>query len=105
MLHTSMIDALDAISAPHSAVLGIDVGEKTIGLAIADIRLPISSPLFTLHRRNWRTDVRTLGETIVERKVGGCIIGLPLFMDGRESPKSQSARAFGRNLFAVFPTR
>ena len=79
-------------------LLGLDLGEKTIGLAISDSRLSIASPLETIRRRKFRDDAAHLAEVCEERRVGGLVLGLPVNMDGSEGPRCQSVRQFARNL-------
>jgi putative Holliday junction resolvase len=82
-------------------LIGLDVGTKTIGLALSDTRLVIASPLETIRRRQFRDDMAALFALLDEHGVGGVVIGLPLALDGRDSPRTQSVRAFARNLLAL----
>jgi putative Holliday junction resolvase len=91
---------LKAMLAPGARILGLDLGEKTIGLALSDTGLTIATPLQTLKRGKFSVDVVTLSALIAEHGVGGLIVGLPLNMDGSEGPSVQSARAFVRNFSA-----
>ena len=81
--------------------IGVDLGEKTIGLALSDTGLSIATPLETLRRGKFSADARKLAALIAEHDVGGLVIGLPLNMDGSEGPSAQSARAFARNFAAA----
>ena len=92
---------LRARLAPGQRLIGLDLGEKTIGIALSDTRLTVASPLRTLARGKFKTDSRLLTELMAEHGVGGVVIGLPLNMDGSEGPSAQSARAFGRNFAQV----
>jgi putative Holliday junction resolvase len=85
---------------PGSRLLGLDLGEKTIGLALSDTLLTIATPMATLRRKRFIGDARNIEEIVAESGVGGFVIGLPLNMDGSEGPAAQSARAFGRNMAA-----
>ena len=85
---------------PGSRLLGLDVGEKTIGLALSDPGLAIASPLMTLRRGKFTADAERLGRLIGERRVGGLVVGLPVNMDGSEGPRCQSVRQFAANLLA-----
>ncbi len=85
---------------PGARLLGLDLGEKTIGLALSDTGLTIATPLQTLKRGKFSIDVVTLAALIAEHGVGGLVVGLPLNMDGSEGPSVQSARAFVRNFSA-----
>ena len=78
-------------------VLGLDVGEKTVGLALSDNRLIIASPLETLRRKKWSEDVVKLLAIIEKHDIFGLVIGLPLNMDGTEGPRCQSTRQFAQN--------
>lgn len=82
---------------PGLRLLGLDLGEKTIGLALSDTSLSIATPMQTLKRGKFAADALRLDHIISEHGVGGLVVGLPLNMDGSEGPKAQSARAFGRN--------
>jgi putative holliday junction resolvase len=77
---------------------GLDVGTRTIGVALCDAGWTIASPAETIRRAKFAVD-RALLRAIVERqRVRGLVIGLPLSLDGRDSPRTQSVRAFARNL-------
>ncbi len=92
------IDDLPALLAPGTRLIGIDLGEKTIGLALSDVNRTIASPLETLPRGKFKTDSGKLLALATRFGVGGFVIGLPKNMDGSEGPSAQSARAFVRNL-------
>ena len=80
-------------------LLGLDVGTKTIGVALSDPSLTIATPMETLRRgRKIGDDAAALTRIITEQRVGGLVIGLPRNMDGSEGPRAQSVRQFGRNL-------
>ncbi len=81
-------------------LLGLDVGKKTIGLALSDITLTIASPLETIKRTRFGDDAERLGRLIEEFAVGALVIGLPINMDGSEGRRCQSVRAFAANLMA-----
>jgi putative pre-16S rRNA nuclease len=81
-------------------LMGLDVGTKTIGLALSDIRLVIATPLETVRRRRFRDDVAQLFALIDHHGVGGLVIGLPLTLAGGDGPRTQSVRQFARNLVA-----
>lgn len=78
--------------------LGIDVGSKTLGLALSDVTLTIATPLDTLRRGKFAGDAESLREIIKRERIGGLVLGLPLNMDGSEGPRCQSVRQFARNL-------
>ncbi|MDP6390116.1 MAG: Holliday junction resolvase RuvX [Alphaproteobacteria bacterium] len=87
----------DAV-APGRRLLGLDLGSKTIGLAISDSGFAVASPLETLARGKFTKDAEALEALIAEREVGGLVIGLPVNMDGSEGPRCQSTRQFAANL-------
>ena len=81
--------------------MGLDVGTRTIGLALSDTRLVIASPLDTIRRRRFRDDLAALFALADKHDALGLVIGLPLSLDGRDSPRTQSVRQFARNLLAL----
>ena len=82
---------------PGMRLLGLDLGEKTIGVALSDRLLTVATPMQTLKRGKFAADAARLDIIISEQGVGGLVVGLPLNMDGSDGPSAQSARAFGRN--------
>jgi putative Holliday junction resolvase len=97
------ISELRAQVAAGMRLLGLDLGEKTIGLALSDTLLMIATPMETLKRGKFSADAQILGEIAAKQGVGGFVVGLPLNMDGSDGPSAQSARAFGRNFAARSP--
>ncbi len=91
------IEELEAALPRHSRLLGLDLGEKTIGLALSDGLLMIATPMETLKRGKFTADAEKLRGIIAEHEIGGLIIGLPLNMDGSEGPRCQSSRQFAAN--------
>ena len=79
-------------------LLGLDVGEKTVGLAVSDRDLKVASPLQTLRRGKLADDVAAIGNICGNRSVGGLVVGLPVNMNGSEGPRCQSVRQFVANL-------
>jgi putative Holliday junction resolvase len=92
------ITALKAQLAVGQRLLGLDIGSKTIGLALSDITLTIATPMETIKRTKFKVDVERLREIVTEQKVGGFVLGWPVNMDGSEGPRCQSTMAFSRNL-------
>ncbi len=90
--------ALKGALPPGGRLLGLDVGSKTIGLAISDSALTVASPLATLTRGKFAADMARLAALRAQRGVGGLVLGLPLALDGREGPRTQSVRQFAANL-------
>ncbi len=82
---------------PMQALIGLDLGEKTIGVAVTDSFLSVATPLETVKRKKFGIDAARLSEIIADRRIGGLILGLPRNMDGSEGPRCQSTRAFARN--------
>ncbi len=80
------------------AITGLDLGEKTIGVAISDLRRTIATPTEVIRRSKFTEDAAKLLAIVQKRDVCGIILGLPLNMDGSEGPRVQSTRAFARNL-------
>jgi putative Holliday junction resolvase len=92
--------ALKALLPPRRRLIGLDTGEKTIGVAISDPALIVASPIDTIRRTKFAEDVRQLARMLKGREVGGIVIGLPVNMDGTEGPRCQSVRHFADNLIA-----
>ena len=81
-----------------SSWMGLDLGTKTIGVAVSDRLLSSATPLHTIRRVKFSKDAEALLQIIADREVGAIILGLPRNMDGSEGPRCQSTRAFVRNL-------
>ncbi|HEX7007047.1 MAG TPA: Holliday junction resolvase RuvX [Alphaproteobacteria bacterium] len=92
------LEELRAALAPGTRLLGLDVGKKTIGLALSDATLTVATPIATIKRGKFAADAARLSALIAERGVGGLVIGLPINMDGTEGRRAQSTRQFARNL-------
>lgn len=87
---------------PSGAPLaGLDLGERTIGVAVSDTTRMIASPLETIRKVKFTDDAAALFRIMESRGAGGLVIGLPVNMDGSEGPRAQSARAFARNLLRL----
>lgn len=96
-----MITTLDDIAAglpERATLLGLDLGTKTIGLALSDIGRQIATPLHTIERKKFTIDAAALLAEAKKHSVAALILGLPLNMDGSEGPRAQATRAFARNL-------
>jgi putative Holliday junction resolvase len=94
----AIVDLLDLPSAP---LVGLDLGEKTIGVAVSDATRTVASPLELIRKTKFTDDAGRLFALMESRGAGGIVIGLPVNMDGTEGPRCQSARAFGRNLLRL----
>ena len=92
------IDELPALQGKNQKLMGLDLGTKTIGIAISDTRLSIATARQTLQRKKFTGDAAILKQLIEEEAVFALVIGLPLNMDGSEGPRVQATRAFVRNL-------
>jgi putative Holliday junction resolvase len=90
--------ALKARLTPGQRLLGLDLGEKTIGVAISDPGLTVASPIDTVRRTKFTEDVKQLARMMAGREVGGIVVGLPINMDGTQGPRCQSVRHFAENL-------
>ena len=97
MIHED-IAAFAAALPPGRAVAGLDLGEKTLGVAVSDRGLAVASPLRTIRRKKFTADAEALFALLDAREIGGIVLGLPRNMDGSEGPRAQSTRAFARNL-------
>ena len=82
-------------------LLGLDVGTKTIGMALSDTTLLLATPFDTIRRTRFRDDAERLVREIERHQVGGIVVGLPLALDGSGGPRTQGVRQFARNLLAV----
>ena len=94
------IETLKQHLPKSTRLLGLDLGEKTIGLAVSDPGLIVASPIETIRRKKFTQDAVALESIIASHGVGGLILGLPVNMDGSEGPRCQSTRQFAANLLA-----
>jgi putative holliday junction resolvase len=92
------IDGFAAALPANRALAGLDLGEKTVGVAVSDRMLSVATPLETIRRTKFTADAAALLVITTKRDIGGIILGLPFNMDGSEGPRCQSTRAFARNL-------
>jgi putative Holliday junction resolvase len=88
---------------PRDRLIGIDLGTKTIGLAMSDVERRLASPLETIQRVKFTKDVQRLAALVEHYAVKGLVIGLPLNMDGSEGPRVQSTRTFVRQIAPLVP--
>ena len=93
-----MDDAPLSALPPSGKLLGLDLGTKTIGVAISDGMRYSATPLETIARAKFTADAQRLVQLVAENAAVGIVLGLPLNMDGSEGPRAQSTRAFARNL-------
>ncbi len=92
------VEDFAAVLPATSALMGLDLGTKTIGVAVSDTFRSVATPLETVRRKKFTTDAARLMELIAGRNIAGVVLGLPFNMDGSEGPRCQSTRAFARNL-------
>ncbi len=95
---------LFAVELPGSgAIAGLDLGTKTIGVALSDLRRSVATPVMVIRREKFTQDAAQLLALLTGREARGIVLGLPLNMDGSEGPRAQSTRAFARNLEKLTP--
>ena len=99
----AVVDLLDlpALLAPQAPVVGLDLGEKTIGVAVSDATRAVATPLELIRKTKFTDDANALFKLMEARGATGIVIGLPVNMDGTEGARCQSNRAFGRNLIRL----
>jgi putative Holliday junction resolvase len=83
---------------PGQRLIGLDLGTKTIGLALSDLSLTVATPVTTIRRSKFAKDAEQLLALCAQEEAGGLVLGLPLNMNGSEGPRAQSTRAFAHNL-------
>ena len=94
------IEDLPLHLAREARLLGLDVGTKTMGLALSDVTRSVATPFDTIRRTRFTADAKAIRDVVEKNQVGGLVIGLPLNLDGSGGPRAQSTRAFARNLAA-----
>ena len=92
------IKDLSLLLARGTRLLGLDVGTKTIGMALSDVTRTVATPFDTIRRTKFTADAKAIREVVEKNQVGALVLGLPLNLDGSEGPRAQSTRAFARNL-------
>ncbi|CAN5739299.1 Holliday junction resolvase RuvX [soil metagenome] len=97
------ITELPPLLPRYGALVGLDLGEKTIGVAVSDTTRLVASPLELIRKTKFTDDAMALFKLMDGREVAGIVIGLPVNMDGTEGPRAQSSRAFARNLLRLRP--
>ncbi|MCJ7788148.1 MAG: Holliday junction resolvase RuvX [Methyloceanibacter sp.] len=94
------IEDLPQFLLPEARLLGLDVGTKTVGMALSDVTRTVATPYDTIRRTKFTADAKSIRQVVETNRVGALVIGLPLNLDGSEGPRAQSTRAFARNLAA-----
>jgi putative Holliday junction resolvase len=102
MIHERLDDAVAGLPQ-KAAILGLDLGTKTIGVAVSDVTRTIASPVETIARTKFTADAERLLAIAGMKQAALILLGLPLNMDGSEGPRCQSTRAFARNLVKLTP--
>ena len=97
------LESLGERLKPGQRLMGLDLGTKTIGIAISDVTRQIATPFETIRRSKFSADASNLLALAARENVGAFILGLPINMDGSEGPRAQSTRAFARNLAKLSP--
>jgi len=97
----TILDDIALLAATGGALIGLDLGTKTIGVAVSDGLRMAATGLETIRRKKFSTDAARLMEIAASRGAAGYILGLPRNMDGSEGPRAQATRAFARNLAAA----
>ncbi|SNT68884.1 Holliday junction resolvase RuvX [Paracoccus seriniphilus] len=97
MIHEDLVSFATELP-DFGAVAGLDLGTKTIGVAISDNMRQVASPITVIRRKKFTLDAAELLKIVAERNLAGIVLGLPRNMDGSEGPRAQSTRAFARNL-------
>ncbi len=97
------LEDLKAVLPPVGALIGLDLGTKTIGLALSDVGRRIASPLTVIRRTKFQADLAVLRQEVEQRAAVGLVLGLPVNMDGSEGPRAQATRSFARNIAAAIP--
>jgi putative Holliday junction resolvase len=92
------IEALPQLLQREARLLGLDVGTKTVGMALSDVTRAIATPYDTIRRTKFTEDVKLISKVIAASEVSALVIGLPINLDGSEGRRAQSTRAFARNL-------
>jgi len=97
------LEELAAILPAKARLIGVDLGTKTIGLAVSDVERRVATPLTTLKRAKFARDAEALSDQFRKFEVFALIVGLPLDLSGREGPRAQATRAFARNFTRLYP--
>ncbi|MCL3882903.1 Holliday junction resolvase RuvX [Marivita sp. GX14005] len=101
MIHDDIAEFAAALP-PMRAIAGLDLGTRTIGVAVSDGMRSVATPLETIRRRKFGQDAQALLALLEARRIAGIVLGLPRNMDGSEGPRCQSTRAFARNFAALW---
>ncbi|WP_135450413.1 Holliday junction resolvase RuvX [Tabrizicola caldifontis] len=97
------VEEFAAALPPFGAIAGLDLGERTIGVALSDLRRQVATPIEVIRRERFTLDANRLLALLAAREAVGIVLGLPLNMDGSMGPRVQSTQAFARNLEKLTP--
>ncbi|PZO75649.1 MAG: Holliday junction resolvase RuvX [Mesorhizobium amorphae] len=97
------VEALPALLSGGRRLMGLDLGEKTIGIAVSDAGLAFAHPRPVIARGKFSRDAGLLGELVAKENIAAAVMGLPVNMDGSEGPRAQASRAFVRNMARLSP--
>jgi putative holliday junction resolvase len=99
----AVVDLLElpALLPQYAPIVGLDLGEKTIGVAVSDATRMVATPLELIRKTKFTDDAKALFKLMESREAKAVVIGLPVNMDGTEGPRAQSSRAFARNLLRL----
>ena len=100
MIYPDIVD-FAGVLPPNRAICGLDLGDKTIGVAISDLRRQVATPVTVIRRVKFTVDAQALLTLLTARQVEGIVLGLPLNMDGSSGPRVQATQAFARNLIKL----
>ena len=98
---TISLEQLTEALPSHTRLIGLDLGTKTIGLALSDLTRTVATPHSTIKRTKFSVDAKELLDIVDEHEVAGLVLGFPVNLDGSEGPRAQSTRAFARNLIQL----
>ena len=102
MVYNSIEEFIENIGL-QGALMGLDLGEKTIGVAVSDTRQSVATGIKTIKRTKFQQDLKSLMQLIGGREIKGVVLGLPKNMNGTEGPRCQSTRAFAKNMSITVP--
>ncbi len=98
---TITIEELVSVLPDYARVIGLDLGTKTIGVALSDLSRTVATPHITIKRTKFKNDAQELVELIEEHEIAALVLGYPVNLDGTEGPRAQSTRSFARNFSQV----
>jgi len=97
------VEALASLLPPKARLIGVDLGAKTVGLALSDVERRIATPLTTLKRVKFGRDADALAAQVKQFDVAAIVLGMPIGLDGKDTPRAQATRAFAREYQRLHP--